>query len=70
MGLVKAIAFRSQMSSFLRTGVGEWGYRRSVVISGPHAFVDQAVSSAQQKVGRCACESIRNFKITYTYNPT
>lgn len=50
-GLVKAIAFRSQMSSFLRTGVGEWGYRRSVVIGGPGAFIEQAVSSAQRKVG-------------------
>lgn len=67
--MVKALAFLSQMSSFLRTGVGEWDYRRSVVTGGPDAFIDQAVSSAQQKVGRCAREGIRNLKITYTYNP-
>lgn len=50
----------------MRTGVGEWGYRRSVVTGGPGAFIEQAVSSAQQKVGRYACEGRRNLKVIYT----
>lgn len=40
-----------------------------MVLGGPHAFIEQAVSTAWQKAGRRACKGIRNLKLTHTYDP-